>query len=85
MLLIERYLSSLHFRCQYVESVPFLIDPVIQLSASGHVDYVQYNKISFFSGLSDCYEALECIDLTQYKQCRNGSTYVLPGILQLRL
>jgi hypothetical protein len=42
------------------------------------VDYVQYNRISFFSGLSSCYEALECIDLSLYKQCRNGSTYVLP-------
>lgn len=49
-----------------------------KLSASGHVDYVQYNRISFFSGLSSCYEALECIDLSLYKQCRNGSTYVLP-------
>lgn len=50
----------------------------VKLSASGHTDYVQYSRISFFSGLSSCYEALECIDLSQYKQCRNGSTYVLP-------
>ncbi|KAL6041668.1 Leucine rich repeat domain containing protein [Balamuthia mandrillaris] len=46
--------------------------------SSGHVEYVQYREISFFSGLSTCFEILQCIDFSRYRHTNRGSTYVLP-------